>query len=449
MDDKIKLNEKLAYTSGILGQNMIYNFMAMYIIFYFTDLLGISTAIAGGIVLCASIWDIVNDPMMGLLCDKTRTKYGKFKPYLLIGPVIVSLFTVLCFTQFSSSILVSTILVSICYILWGMSYTIYDIPIWAISSTVSNDAKERNNMVTLGKMGGTVGSAIVTVLGIVVINMFGGETQASSYTLAALVFAVIAGVLMFWAGVSTKERIEICEKPVPLKTNIKTVTKNKQLLILMAVLLISNLVLNVRQVSQIYFVTYVWEDATLQTSIGISLIVGMLLGMIFTPKLLNITTKKMLFFIYSIIGFIASIIPTITGLQNVTIELVLLGISFFASGGITIILTTMLLDAVEYSEWLLGFRGDGIIFSLNTFLSKFAATISKLILSIVLIVIAYEKNATITTELQNGISSLIYLIPALSFLLAMIPMYFYSLSDKRVLEIQETLKVRRNTITEE
>ena len=138
------------YTGSLLGQNMIYSFVTMYVMFFFTDLLRIPPQSVTIIMVTASLWDAVNDILMGMIADRTKTRWGKFRPYLLAGPFVIALATVLCFWNFGGSAAGTVAVAAVCYVLWGMSYTVYDIPIWAISSVSSHNADEKNGMVTLG-----------------------------------------------------------------------------------------------------------------------------------------------------------------------------------------------------------------------------------------------------------------------------------------------------------
>ncbi|WP_249028899.1 MFS transporter [Tannockella kyphosi] len=443
MNYEVPKSEKIAYGGGLLGQNMIYNFMSMYIMFYFTDLLMIPTQAATIIVIIASLWDAMNDPMMGLLTDRTRTKWGKFRPYMIIGPVIIACTTIFCFLQYDVAPTTTIILAAISYILWGMSYTICDIPIWAITSSVSHEPDERNIMVTLGRIGGTIGTVLVTVGSIHILNLFGGERVASAYTFTAAIIAIIGAILMIIAGLKVKERIQPDKEVISIKQNMKTVTHNKPLMALMMALLVTNLVNGIRQSVQLYFVVYVWGDANYVTPVGLSLVIGMTLGMVVAPMLVKKFPKKKLFFIFSIIGSITSIVPFFGGREDVMLGLIFLGFSFACTGVISIVCSTMLLDAVEYSEWKLGYRGEGIIFSINTLLTKLSATIAKLILGVGLIMMCYVDNQTVTPLIQTGFSSMMYVIPAISFIIAMIPMMFYNLTDQQRIEIHEELEAKR------
>ncbi len=442
MKNQVKFGERAAYFGGIAGQNMIYSFMSAYVVFFFTDLLLIEKGIVTIITVLASLWDTINDPMMGVVTDKTRTKLGKFRPYLIFGPILIIFTSMICFTKFDVSAETTVFIAALGYILWGMTYTIYDIPVWAVTSTISTLPQERNMMVTLGKLGGTVGSAIVTVVAIMLINAFGGERSSSAYTTTALIFVVGGGILMFIAGLIIKERVPLERETVSIRKNLKTITANRPMQVLMITLLVSNLALVLRQTAQMYFVVYVWQDAALMTPIGISLILGMCTGMILTPYLIQRVSKRTLFFGYAAFGAVTSLVPYLVDSQNVTLGLIFLGLSFFATGGCSIICSTMLLDAVEFSEFQLGFRGEGIIFSVNTFLTKLSTTIAKLVLFIMLFAMDYVENMVPTAQVVNGFASLIYLIPAAAFALSIVPMMFYKLTDSQREDIHAELERR-------
>ena len=436
MSEGVSLKEKFAYTGGILGQNMIYNFMAMYIMFVFTDLLGIPPGIATVIIVVASLWDAINDPLMGMIADKTRTRWGKFRPYLIIGPVIVGGTTILCFTHFGMGNAVTIALAATFYILWGMAYTVCDIPIWAISSVVSKNAQEKNLMVTLGKIGGVVGTAVVTVGSILVINAFGGERLATSFTYAATLIALISSALMMATGFTLRERIQPNRKVIPMRKNIQTLTKNKPLIMLLIALLLVNLVNGIRQGVQIYFVVYVWGNSGQLTNVGISLILGMISGMALSPKLVERIDKKKVFLRACMLGSIVSAVPFFVGGESILFSLIALGLSFAFTGITTIVSMSMLINAVDYSEWKLGFRGEGLVFSANTFITKLSSALARGIIGIGLVLMNYTEGQEITTTTQVGFSMMMYVLPAIFFLLTMIPLFFYRVTSEEKQNIQ-------------
>lgn len=445
MENSVKQISKFQYgiyTTGIAGQNILYNFMSMYIMFFFTDLLEISSGAATAIVVAASLWDAVNDPFMGLVADKTRTRFGKFRPYLFGGSILLLFTTVLNFSDFNVSTTATVAIAAISYILWGMSYTVSDIPIWALSSVASDQPAERNKMIAFGKVGGTIGVVICVLFSVKLLGLFGGERDANAYFYTALIIGSIAAISIFLTGFFVKEKIVPSEEKVSMKENIKTITKNKSLIYLIITLFVMNIVNSIRQVSQLYFTVYAWGSADYVTSVGISLVVGMLIGISFAPVLIKRFEKKSILIVMSIIGAIVSIIPFID-LSNVLLGLIFLGLSFTTIGVMIITSTSMLLDAIDYSEWQLGFRGDGVVFSLNTFVTKLSAAVARLILGFGLIIINYTDNQPITTATVTCFSSMMYLVPAAFSLLMIIPLLFYKIDRESIETINNELKVRR------
>lgn len=440
---KITKFEYGIYASGIAGQNILYNFMSMYIMFFFTDLLGITSGTATMIVVVASLWDAINDPLMGLITDKTKTKYGKFRPYLFGSAILIFITTTLCFTHFNVSAKAAIGIAAVTYILWGMSYTISDIPIWAISSVASDESKERNKMIAVGKTGATIGVVICVLLSVKLLGLFGGERNINSYFYAAMIVGFIAAVGIFLTGVFVKERIEPAKQKVSIFENLKTVTKNKSLVFLIISLFLMNLINSIRQVSQMYFTVYTWGSADYVTSIGISLVVGMLVGISMTPKLIEKFEKKHILFAACILGAVFSLIPYFD-IDNVLLGLISLGLSFTTIGVMLITSTSMLIDAVDYSEWKLGFRGEGIIFSLNTFVTKLGGAFARLVLGFGLMAINYTENQPVTDATVNCFSALIYLVPAVCCILTIIPLLFYKIDNKTLEQVTAELKQRRD-----
>lgn len=438
----ITKREKITYTGSLLGQNMIYSLMTMYVMFFFTDLLRIPSQSVTIIMVAASLWDAINDILMGMIADRTRTRIGKFRPYLLAGPVFIGIVTVLCFVSFGGSPAGTVAVAAVCYVLWGMTYTVYDIPIWAISSVSSHSADEKNGMVTLGRIGGTLGTVIVSVGSVSLLNAFGGERSAPAYTAMAAVIAGSGALLMLLSGFVLRERIEPPANGVPFRKNIHTILDNVTLKALMVTLLIMNMVNSIRQVAQMYFAVYVWGDSGYVTYIGLSLVLGMITGMAVSPALIRRYDKKLLYLIACIAGAVTSLLPYAFGVEPV-VSLVILGFNFAFSGVTSITSTSMLMDSIDYAEYKLGFRGEGVVFSMNTFLTKLSATISKGILGVSMTLMGYQDNMEPNDTVMAGFSFIVLAVPAICFVLSMLPLAFYKLTPDKLTAIRNELETRR------
>ncbi len=438
----ITKREKITYTGSLLGQNMIYSLMTMYVMFFFTDLLRIPSQSVTIIMVAASLWDAVNDILMGMIADRTRTRIGKFRPYLLAGPVFIGIVTVLCFVSFGGSPAGTVAVAAVCYVLWGMTYTVYDIPIWAISSVSSRSADEKNGMVTLGRIGGTLGTVIVSVGSVSLLNAFGGERSAPAYTSMAAVIAGSGALLMLLSGFVLRERIEPPANGVPFRKNIHTILDNVPLKALMVTLLIMNMVNSIRQVAQMYFAVYVWGDSGYVTYIGLSLVLGMITGMAVSLALIRRYDKKLLYLIACIAGAVTSLLPYAFGVEPV-VSLVILGFNFAFSGVTSITSTSMLMDSIDYAEYKLGFRGEGVAFSMNTFLTKLSATISKGTLGVSMTLMGYQDNMEPNDTVMAGFSFIVLAVPAICFVLSMLPLAFYKLTPDKLTAIRNELETRR------
>ena len=349
----------------------------------------------------------------------------------------------LCFWNFGGSAAGTVAVAAVCYVLWGMSYTVYDIPIWAISSVSSHNADEKNGMVTLGKIGGTLGTVIVSVGSVSLLNAFGSERSAGAYTAAACVIAGVGALLMLLSGFALKERIEPPAKGIPFRRNIHTILDNGPLKALMVSLLVVNMVNNIRQVAQMYFAVYVWGDSGYVTWIGLSLVLGMIFGMAISPALIRRFDKKYIFLAACAAGAVSSFLPFAVGGGPVP-GLILLGISFAFTGMTTISSTSMLMDCIDFAELKLGFRGEGVVFSMNTFLNKLSSTISKGVLGLALTAMHYVDNMDPNPTVVTGFSLIVYVVPAVCFLLAMIPLVFYRLKPAQIEDIRTELETRRS-----
>ena len=278
-----------------------------------------------------------------------------------------------------------------------------------------NKSEDKDKQVTYGKIGATIGVVISSVLSVPILKLFGGERAANAYFYLALIFAGIGCILMFITGIFARERIIPQKEKVPFRENIKTIIYNKPLLLLMIALFIVNFINSIRQSVQIYFAVYTWGDASYMTLIGLSLVVGMLIGMTISPLLLKKYSKRKIYIITCIIAALVSALPYFFDYSNIVLGLIFIGLSFLFSGIAMIVTTSMLMDTIDYAEYKNNFRSEGIVFSMNTFLTKLGATISRLILGLSLVVLKYVENAPRTPKLQSGFSFMVFIIPSIAF----------------------------------
>jgi len=229
----MKGEEKWSYTMGSLGNNLIYGLVATFLVKFYTDYMLLPVLSITVLFLVARIWDGINDPIMGFIVDKTKTKYGRFRPYLLFMPWIVGLFTILCFVNPGFSTTGKIIWAYITYILFGMSFTAMDIPYWSMTPALTQDITERSKIVTLSRTIASVGyfAGMVAAYPILT-DLFGGGNKG--WTLTAALFAVIGIALTLVAFKNTNERHTVERKDkYTFLTMLNQFKINKPLMILM------------------------------------------------------------------------------------------------------------------------------------------------------------------------------------------------------------------------
>lgn len=490
------------YLVGMFGQNLIYNIVATGLYFYFQNVICLPAMALGWIFALARVWDAINDPMMGTIVDKTRTKWGKCRPYLIIFPAIIGLVTILAFlngnyaeasTSTQKVLIVAWAAVS--YIAWGMVFTVCDIPLWGITSLMTEDENDRSKILGLARIAAGIGGIGVLIVQIAqaLSGAFGGDMQ-KGFIVAAVVFTVIATVLFEFAGIFTRERVESKnEKKYGFIENFKIMFRNKpfrqilisgilrspiQLLMIVAMTLVTYYYAN----GNIMNIIKLNEDGSFAGinvkiliglgSVAIGLFAGQFIAMGITPSLIKKIEKKKLYNFYSIAGAVPfSLIYVLYKISGgdltTTFWSIMVGICMlFASasfGGINVLQSVMIADCVDYEEYHNGVRTDGVFFSGQSFITKLSAGIATLLSSVVFSYVGYsganvdklnkaiEQGASFITydggtgagKYASAMFFLISVLPAIGMLLSAIPTLKYAMSDEEHTRILDELVEKR------
>lgn len=446
MSEIISFKEKLSFGIGPFGQNCIYTLMANFLLFYYTDIFGITAASAGLLLTVARVWDAVNDPMMGIIADRTHSRWGKFRPYLLFTPILflpfaVLTFTVPSFTRYSSKL----IWAYITYIGFGMLYTASDVPFWSLSSVITTDSTQRNNLIAYPRFIATIGTAIALVTTQPLINRFGQGNQAKGFQMTALIYSLLT-IFCFWiCFFGVKERvIEPKSKNKTLfSDSLKALYKNKPLILVF----ISGCFLGIATTSKlsslVYLAKYNLYDEGIFTLIAGINIPFILLGILLVPPISKRIGKIKTYVLFNAIFAIGSFLFYFTGWSNLTILLVFNCISSIGMSAPLVIQTSMIADTIEYSQLNIGTRNEGIIFSTQIFMAKITSALSGLLIAAMLTAFHYIPNEIQTLQTQKGILSMTALIPAIAAALAIVPMHHYKLDEKEHARIVEAIKAKQ------
>ncbi len=427
--EKVPKKEKLSFALAGLGQNMIYNFSSAYIIIFYTDFLKLLPTAVGTLMLVARLWDAINDPIMGSIVDKTSTRFGKLRPYLLAVPIPMIVFTILTFVAVDLSYGMRLFYAYTTYIIWGMIYTVSDVPYWGLSAVMSNDPKERLNIISLARIFSNIGLAIAIVVPPIIIAAYDGAKLG--YTVGAIIMSVIGGTLFFLAFFNTKERVISTSTNQSMIKNLALIKQNKPLLTLQISRVLGSMRMGLAAAGT-YFAKYNLNDELYFSLLGGILIVSMIGAITITPLLSKRFSKKQLYQYSLLLGVIAHISMFVAGYDNLV---VLFGLLFFAgvSMGINdVIMYSMVTDSIDYLQKQTSFRLEGVSFSFHTFTTKLQTAIAAFVIGVVLQQFGFIENVSQSDSSLFGIFILLSLLPAISSLLSMIPMFAYSLDESQL-----------------
>ncbi len=510
--ESLQPKEALAYGVAGFGQNFICTVIGSYLTVFLTDalLFGAEGVTIGGVagamavaylMLGTRIFDAFNDPIMGSIVDKTRTKWGKCRPYLKWMALPIGIMTIACFLPvFQAKAAASFVIVGIIYVLWSVAYTVADVPYWGLSTCMTNDTVVRGNLLTITRLLCTLGAGIVTVFlpiitgaltakykytendiprimvdkadqiadmvtkqGITaeeaaktfVNQIISGQELANAdalkwiYFVAAVILVVVAIPMFFYGFKHTKERFTADDNPPSFGHNLKLLFKNDQLLLVV----ISGILGGARMVytytGGLYFAKYVLRNEGMFSLITLLVVPGGLVASVLVPWMSKKFTKKWAYIFVHLFGGIVMAVMYFVGydapwkLIVAAIGLVLLGIP---QGVNNIITYAMIGDTVDYLEWKTGERGEGICFAMQTLINKIGMAVGAFI-GVISLDAAQINTETAAVGDPNMLWKMLILSGVISMFGCAVPMFFYKVTEKRqaemIAEIEDRKKLKQ------
>ncbi len=297
--DSMQSKEVISYSVAGLGQNIICQLVTTFFMMFMTDALGLDS---DGIIylaymfLFARLFDAFNDPIMGSIVDKTKSRWGKMRPYLLFSPLPIALFSVLLFTTLPGEVSQSAKLAysTVVYLLWGIAYTSVDVPYWGLASSMTSDTNKRNTMLTVARLFCTIGAGLVSVFFPIILS---GSTmdKKTTYLILAIIAVVLATPTFFIGFKNTKERFfEENKETISLKENLKLLMKNKPVLLMIAVGVVGSL-RTIYMTTALYYAQVNLNDLKLASAIFMLVVPGGLIATLLTPYLSKKFGKRNVF----------------------------------------------------------------------------------------------------------------------------------------------------------
>ncbi len=451
--------QKAAFGIGAVGKDMVYALSASYVMYYYQDLLGLPAAFVGTILMIARIFDAFNDPFMGVLVAKTKSRWGRFRPWLLSGTVLNAFVTYLMFKapQLEQGGLM--VFFTIIYILWGMTYTMMDIPYWSMIPAVTDTPKDRENLSVIGRTCAGVGSALVQVGTLMLVGFFGGGNERQGFAMVALVISIIFIIAEIICCLFVKERQQTRMETVSVGEMFRSLFRNDQAMITVLAILMINSALYITSNLVIYFFKYDMGGAgwvgnyTLFTTLGGGTqILGMMVVYPLLRKKLSNTRIFNVALCMSILGYALLLLICFTGLGGSLPAICVPGVLIFAANGILSVLTTVFLSGTaDYAELKTGHREESVIFSMQTFVVKAASGLAVFITGLGLDLIGLVGNTEETGEIVQQAASTILglrlLMTIIPIVLLAVALFFFNrkfiLTDERAAQIAQELQARR------
>ncbi|MCQ2508828.1 MAG: glycoside-pentoside-hexuronide (GPH):cation symporter, partial [Dorea sp.] len=254
---KLTGKEKATYGLAAVGKDMVYMLSASYILYYYQDILGVNAIAMGIILMAARVFDAFNDPIMGIIVAKTKTKWGKFRPWLMIGTILNAIVLYFMFAAPGSITGSSlTAYAAITYILWGVTYTMMDIPFWSMIPAFTEGGKERENLTTLARSCAGVGSALITIITMICVPMLGHGDERVGFKLFALAIAVLFVLFTTLACVTIKEKSTVDMDSPTVGQMFKSLLSNDQAMTVVITIVLINCSLYITSNLLIYFFKY-------------------------------------------------------------------------------------------------------------------------------------------------------------------------------------------------
>jgi len=429
-DEMKKVSEKvgkLCYAIYFAGQLCFYVLVGIYVNTFMTDI-GIPLAAVGLILVIARVWDAVNDPIFGIIVDKARWKSGnKYLPWIKMATGLITVFTIATFAcPASLSAGVKTVWVGITYICWGMSYTMCDIPIYALPTAMTEDIKERSVIISFGRMACTIGGGFITLLFPVLRSSLG-------WTTTGIIFAVTGALLMIPSfAIKETNKVE-SDESMKLSQILSNVAHNKYLLIFYGAMIISGC-LNFGTVTALYFARYCLGSEAKASVVSLCTMIPSFAVMMIVPVLIKKLDKFNIYVTALAASAALGIIRYFAGFENERLFYILLVIQGIFAAFQAMLAFMFTPDCIEYGNFVNRYRSTGIMFSVQTFTSKLTSAISGALCMAVLGFFGFAtgENAVQSATAINGIWACTALIPSIGTAVSIIVLLFYKLRDRSV-----------------
>lgn len=452
MEKKLKATKAatICYGFGDLASQFVWTYVGSYLTIYYTDIVGLAPAIVSVIMMLARIWDAINDPMMGAIAERTRSKFGRFRPYIAFGAPFLAIFSVLTFTNpFGGKSTAGVIWAAAIYIIAGMLYTLVNIPYGAMAAVMTEDADQRNVLNTSRNIGMNLGMVIVNGVSAGLALKFSGAgakvANGQGYRTVALIYAIISIPLFLIVFFTSKEVVQPEGEPQPFsfKDTVNNLIKNKYLMIVTFVMILQMTAFMGRVAITSYYVIYCLGSFTMIALIMTIPSIGGIIGSFFVPFFAKKFGKRNVLMWSMIIQGIGLVIMYLAPFDNM--KMVLAGDVIFGLFNVGFPMSlSMVADSVDYMELKTGTRTDGTAYATYGLATKIGNAVGGAFGILIMSAFGYVANAQQTAQALKGINFTVNLLPAILFFLAAAMCLLWKMTDKEAEDIRAQLREKHN-----
>ena len=456
MNEKISIKEKIGYSFGDFASSMFWKLFSMFLMIYYTDVVELSPASVGTMFLLTRLWDGLNDPIMGIIADRTNSSKGKFRPYLLWIAIPFAIVGVLTFSTPDLSPSGKLIYAYVTYTLMMMVYTAINVPYSSLMGVMTADPQERTSLASFRFIGAYSGGIFMTATVPYLLDFFrnGGYDEAQSYQYTVGIYAVVAAFFFIMTYSWTRERVKPLKERSSIWKDLKDLGRNAQWFIMLAAGIAILIFNSLRDGSIMYYFKYFVKDQDLRFIGEVTWdklagaymtvwLVTNLLGVLLAKSASARFGKKYTFMGAMVIACVFSAIFYFVDPNAIGIIFALNVVIGISAGIVLHLIWSMYADIADFSEWKTGRRATGLVFSSSSMSQKMGWTLGGAITGWLLAAYGFEANTDQTEESLKGIRMMISIYPAVGALLSALFLAIYKLNDKFMKNITDELAVRR------
>ena len=455
---KLKLKEKIGYALGDTASNLFFQTFIFFLLYFYTDVFKIPPSAVASIFLIGRIWDAVNDPMMGAMADRTNTKMGKFRPYLLYTALPFGILGFIMFITPDFSTHGKVIYAFITYNCMMMIYTVINVPYSALMGVISPNSQERTVVSTFRFVAAFVGQFIVQFAVLRLVGVFGKGNETKGWQWAMAVMAGLSVILWLITFASTKERVKpIKEQKNPLKKDLSDLFKNIPWVLIGSATVFQLLFNVIRGGSILYYFKYFVQDQQVsllgktysfsyQALTSTFLLVGTfvtIVGALTTNFFSRFIRKSKCYYGFMGIAAVSTAIFFVLKPQDIVLMFVFQILASFAAGPVSVLQWSIYTDTADYSEWKTGRRATALIMAASLFALKLGIALAGSIQAWILSFYGYMPDVPQSAESLTGIKMLMSVFPAIAGFVAIALMVFYPINNAMMVKIEKDLMAKR------